>query len=76
MLVLDRVSEGTQLRLARIATGLTLFDIGRRADVSPPRLSEFERGRLALAPEAIARVRAALVEAGAPLAADPAPETA
>lgn len=70
MLVLERFPEGTQLRLARIAVGLTLFDVGSRAGVQPPRLSEFERGRLALAPELVARVRAVLLAAGAPLAAD------
>lgn len=60
MLQIERLPEGTQLRLARIAAGLTLFDVGKRADVSPPRLSEFERGRPSLSPEAVARVRAVL----------------
>lgn len=70
MLVLDRVSEAAQLRMARNAAGLTLFDVGSRAGVSPPRLSEFERGRATLPPAVLARVRAVLVAAGAPLAAD------
>jgi transcriptional regulator with XRE-family HTH domain len=61
VLQIDHLPEGTQLRLARIAAGLTLFDVGKRADVSPPRLSEFERGRPSLPPEAVARVRALLV---------------
>ncbi len=60
MLQIDHLPEGTQLRLARIAAGLTLFDVGKLADVSPPRLSEFERGRPSLPPEAVARVRALL----------------
>jgi transcriptional regulator with XRE-family HTH domain len=60
MLYIDQLPEGTQLRLARIAAGLTLFDVGQRADVSPPRLSEFERGRPSLSPEALARVRVVL----------------
>ena len=64
MLQIDHLPEGTQLRLARIAAGLTLFDVGKRADVSPPRLSEFERGRPALPPEAVARVRALLADEG------------
>jgi transcriptional regulator with XRE-family HTH domain len=59
-LQVDHLPEGTQLRLARIAAGLTLFDVGMRASVSPPRLSEFERGRGSLAPEAVARVYAVL----------------
>ena len=70
MLAWDRLPEGTALRLARVAAGLTLFDVGAKAGVPPSRLSEFERGRLALPPEAVARVRAALVAAGAPLAGD------
>ena len=60
MLQIDHLPEGTQFRLTRIALGLTLFDVGRLADVSPPRLSEFERGRPSLSREAIARVRAVL----------------
>lgn len=60
MLRIDQLPEGTQLRLARIAAGLTLFDVGKLAGVSPPRLSEFERGRPSLAAEAIERVREVL----------------
>jgi transcriptional regulator with XRE-family HTH domain len=60
MLDVANLPEGVQLRLARIAAGLTLFDVGKLADVSPPRLSEFERGRPSLSPEAVERVRAAL----------------
>jgi transcriptional regulator with XRE-family HTH domain len=60
VLQLDHLPEGTQLRLARIAAGLTLFDVGVRANVSPPRLSEFERGRPSLTPDAVERVRAVL----------------
>ena len=60
MLDITQLPEGTQLRLARIAAGLTLFDVGQRANVSPPRLSEFERGRPSLPSEAIERVRAVL----------------
>jgi transcriptional regulator with XRE-family HTH domain len=60
VLQLDHLPEGTQLRLARIAAGLTLFDVGVRANVSPPRLSEFERGRPSLTPDAVERVRTVL----------------
>jgi transcriptional regulator with XRE-family HTH domain len=60
MLDVANLPEGVQLRLARIAAGLTLFDVGKLADVSPPRLSEFERGRPSLSPEAVERVRAVL----------------
>jgi transcriptional regulator with XRE-family HTH domain len=62
MLQIDRLPEGTQLRLTRIAAGLTLFDVGKLADVSPPRLSEYERGKPSLSPDAVARVRALLSE--------------
>jgi len=65
VLQVERLPEGTQFRLARIAAGLTLLDVAHRADVSPPRLSEFERGLAsALSPEAVGRVRSVL--AGAP----------
>jgi transcriptional regulator with XRE-family HTH domain len=47
--------EGIEFRLARIAAGLTLFDVGVRAGVSPPRLSEFERGCRQLPSADIAR---------------------
>lgn len=63
VLSLSQLQEGTRFRLARIACGLTLFDVGSRAGVSPPRLSEFERGRGRLSPEAIGRVRSVLDEA-------------
>lgn len=60
MLQFDHLPEGTRLRLARVAAGLTLFEVGIRATVSPSRLSEFERGRGSLAPDAVARVYAVL----------------
>ena len=63
LLRLDNLSEGAEVRLARIAAGLTLFDVGVRANVSPPRLSEFERGRGSLPPDAVERVRTVLAEA-------------
>ena len=60
MLQFTHLPKGTQLRLARVAAGLTLHDVGVRANVSPPRLSEFERGRGSLPPDAVARVLAVL----------------
>jgi transcriptional regulator with XRE-family HTH domain len=61
VLQVERLPEGTQFRLARIAAGLTLLDVSSRADVSPPRLSEFERGLAsALSPEAVERVRSVI----------------
>lgn len=70
MLALGQVSEGMQVRMARVAIGWSLYELGARTGVLPPRLSEWERGRLALAPDAVARVRATLVAAGAPLVAE------
>lgn len=64
MLDFDHLQEGTRFRLARVAAGLTLFDVGRAANVSPPRLSEFERGRGGLSADSIDRVRAVLAVAG------------
>ncbi len=60
MLRIEELPEGRQVRLLRVAAGLTLFDVGARAGVSPARLSEFERGRRHLPPDAIERVRAVL----------------
>lgn len=70
MIALDRLSEPATLRLARVAVGWSLFELGSQIGVQPPRLSEFERGRLVLAPEVVARIRAVLVAAGAPLTDD------
>jgi len=70
VLQFDHLPEGTQLRLARIAAGLTLFEVGKLANVSPPRLSEFERGRPSLPPEAVARVRTLLAGEGSPTACE------
>lgn len=72
MLRIDHLPEGIQLRLARIAAGLTLFDVGSRAGVSPPRLSEYERGQRSLAPEAVERVHAVLADAASQPASEPA----
>ena len=63
MLVLDRVTEGTRLRVQRVALGLHLYQVAQKARVSPARLSEYERNRGGLAPEAAARVQAVLDEA-------------
>ena len=63
MLRFDLLQEGTRVRLARVAAGMTLHDVGVRAGVSPPRLSEYERGRGTLPPDAIARVWAVLDDA-------------
>jgi len=60
VLDISQLPEGAQIRLARVARGLTLFDVGRLADVSPPRLSEYERGRSSLSADAVERVRSVL----------------
>ncbi len=70
--VLDiaRLPEGVQLRLARVAHAETLIDVVWPVNVSPPRLSEFERGRPALSADAVAPVRSVL--AGEPAMSRPA----
>lgn len=70
MLAIGQVSEGTQVRMARVAIGWSLYELGARTGILPPRLSEWERGRIALPPATVARVRDVLINAGAPLAAD------
>jgi transcriptional regulator with XRE-family HTH domain len=60
---LDQLPEGRRLKVARIAAGLTLWDLARRADVQPPRISEFERGHGRLPAEALERIHAVLAEA-------------
>lgn len=70
MLAIGQVSEGMQVRMARVAVGWSLYELGARTGILPPRLSEYERGRLVLSPDAVARVRAVLVAAGAPLTAE------
>lgn len=60
---LDQLPEGRQLKVLRIAAGLTLWDLAQRANVQPPRISEFERGHGRLSPEALARVHEVLAEA-------------
>lgn len=54
--------EGRQLRIARVAANLTIWEVAQRADVQPPRISEHERGRGRLSPEALARVHQVLAE--------------
>jgi hypothetical protein len=63
VLQFEDLPEGTQFRLMRVALGLTLFQVGAAATVSPPRLSEYERGRGALPPDAVVRVHKFLVQA-------------
>lgn len=63
MLVLDQLSEGKRDRVARVAAGLTQYQLAQRANVSPPRLSDHERGVRPLPADAAARVRAVLADA-------------
>jgi transcriptional regulator with XRE-family HTH domain len=66
---LDQLPEGRRLKVARIAAGLTLWDLAQRANVQPPRISEYERGHGRLSPDALDRVYAVLageIASGAP----------
>lgn len=69
MLRLDRLDEGTRTRLGRVAAGLSQHALASRAGIDRRRLSEHERSERPLPPSDLARVRAALIEAGAPLGA-------
>jgi transcriptional regulator with XRE-family HTH domain len=58
---LKQFDVGTQLRLLRVAAGLTQQDLAMLAGVERRRLSEFERNQVdALDPDAVLRVLAAL----------------
>ena len=37
--------DGMELKVARIRAGLTLYELGKLADVQPPRISEMETGK-------------------------------
>jgi transcriptional regulator with XRE-family HTH domain len=64
VLRLEQFENGTQIRLLRVAVGLTQHELAGRADVDRRRLSEFERNQAhALDVDAVNRVRAALVNA-------------
>lgn len=63
MFELERLDEGTQFRLARVAAGLSQYDVATRAGVAPQRISELERGRGQLPPVVIERIRGVLDEA-------------
>lgn len=60
---LNQLPEGRRLKVARIAAGLTLWDLAQLADVQPPRISEFERGHGRLSADALERINAVLAEA-------------
>ncbi len=63
MVQLTRFDVGTQLRLLRVAAGLTQQDLAMLAGVERRRLSEFERNQAdALDPDAVRRVLAALTD--------------
>lgn len=57
---LTGLSPGRQLRVRRVALGLTLWELGRRTGLAPSRLSEAERDVRLLPPEALERVEAVL----------------
>lgn len=63
MLHFDHLHEGTKFRLARVAAGMSLLDLGAKAGIAPPRLSEFERGYRVLPADALDRMRAILSHA-------------
>ena len=77
MLHLDRLDDGTRIRLMRVAARLSQHDLAARAGIDRRRLSEHERGERPLRGADLARVRAALGESGPDSAVAPgAPEAA
>ena len=63
MLHLDRLDDGTKIRLMRVAARMSQHDLAARAGIDRRRLSELERGERVLRGAELARVRAALGEA-------------
>lgn len=52
--------SGTDIRQARQDAGLTLREVCRRACISPPFLSDLERGKRFATPDVLARIAAAV----------------
>lgn len=46
--------DGMGLKLRRVQAGLTLWELGRLADVHPARISEMERGQRDINPAVVA----------------------
>ena len=61
MLQLERLDEGTQTRILRVAAGLSQHDLASQAGIDRRRLSEHERGERPLPASESARVRDVLV---------------
>lgn len=55
--------KGDELRTSRIAAGLSLREVARRAQISAPYLGDIERGKRAGTSKTVARIQAALTGA-------------
>lgn len=58
--------EGIDIRIARIRSGLKLYELAQRAGIREPELSMIETGRRQPSPEKAARIAEALDTAGSP----------
>lgn len=56
--------DGLELKLRRIRTGMTQFDLGRMTDISPSRISEMETGKRAIADVVVEALDRELAKAG------------
>jgi transcriptional regulator with XRE-family HTH domain len=63
MLQLERLDEGTQTRIKRVAARLSQHDLASRAGIDRRRLSEHERGERPLRGAELARLHDALERA-------------
>jgi transcriptional regulator with XRE-family HTH domain len=63
MLQLERLDEGTQTRVVRVAAGLSQHELASRAGIDRRRLSEHERGERPLRDVELVRLHEALERA-------------
>ena len=63
MLHIEDLPAGRRLRVLRVAANLTLFQLGTKANVSPARISDYERGVGQLPSDALERLCSILEEA-------------
>ena len=56
------MSEGLEIKIARLKAGLKQYDLAARLGIRAPALSEMESDRRPIPPEVAARIRDALDE--------------
>ena len=58
------MSDGLEIKIARLKAGVKQYDLAARLGIRAPALSEMESDRRPLSPEMAARIREALDETG------------